>query len=231
MCKKILIALGCLALFLALPTFADQWNKKTVMTFNQPVELPGVVLPAGTYVFKLADSFTDRHIVQVFNEDETQIYAMILAIPNYRMTRTADTVVRFEERPRSNPEAIRAWFYPGDNFGQEFVYPRARAIQLAEATNQPVLTAEVTPTEPAEELAKAPVVAITPEEKEVQIAQVTEPVATPAPQVEAAAPAAEVAEMPAELPKTASEMPLLLVIGLCLLASAVLIRAYAKDAA
>ncbi|HSV27813.1 MAG TPA: hypothetical protein VLH60_07965, partial [Sedimentisphaerales bacterium] len=124
---------------------ADAWNRKTVITFSGPVEIPGVhlkgwgVLPAGTYVFKIMDSQSNRHIVQIFNEDETRIYATILAIPNYRLKATDKTVVTFRERPAGQPEALRAWFYPGRNWGEEFVYPKAKAIELAKVTNTPVL--------------------------------------------------------------------------------------------
>ena len=124
---------------------ADAWNRKTTMTFSAPVEIPGVhlkgwgVLPAGTYVFKILDSQSDRHIVQIFNADETQCYATILAIPNYRLTATGKTVVTFRERPAGEPEALRAWFYPGRNWGEEFVYPKAKAVELAKTTNTPVL--------------------------------------------------------------------------------------------
>src|SRR6202021_1980912 len=124
---------------------ADDWNKKTVVTFSGPVEIPGVhltgwsTLPAGTYVFKLLDSQSDRHIVQIFSRDEKTIYATILAIPNYRLKATDKTVITFRERPAGEPEALRAWFYPGMNWGDEFVYPKARAIELAKSTNIPVL--------------------------------------------------------------------------------------------
>src|ERR1700733_4060564 len=112
---------------------ADDWDKKTTITFSNPVEIPGVhlegwgVLPAGTYVFKLLDSKSDRHIVQIFNQDETVIYATILAIPNYRLQATDKTVITFNEGIEGRPEAIRAWFYPGTNWGEEFVYPKAKA--------------------------------------------------------------------------------------------------------
>src|SRR5271166_5578956 len=80
---------------------ADDWNRKTVVTFSGPVEIPGVhltgwgVLPAGTYVFKLLDSQSDRHIVQIFDKDETKVLATILAIPNYRLQATDQTVITF----------------------------------------------------------------------------------------------------------------------------------------
>ena len=133
---------------------ADDWNRKTVMTFSGPVEIPGVhlkgwaVLPAGTYVFKILDSQSDRHIVQIFNKDETQVLATILAIPNYRLKATDKTVVTFRERPAGEPEALRAWFYPGRNYGEEFVYPKAKAVELAKETNAVVLfTAAEVPVE------------------------------------------------------------------------------------
>ena len=89
---KLVAAFGCVALstILAPGACADEWNRKTVITFNRPVEIPGVhlagwgVLPAGVYVFKILDSQSDRHIVQIFDKDETTVYATILAIPNYR---------------------------------------------------------------------------------------------------------------------------------------------------
>src|ERR1017187_3530746 len=146
---------------------ADEWNRKTTMTFSARVEIPGVplkgwgVLPAGTYVFKIVDSSSDRHIVQIFNETETQVYATILAIPNYRLKATDKTVVTFRERPAGEPEALRAWFYPGRNWGEEFVYPKAKAVELAKTTNVPVLFTPVEmPVEVAEptKLADADVV-------------------------------------------------------------------------
>src|SRR5947209_17060865 len=124
---------------------ADSWDKKTTITFSGPVEIPGVhlqgygILPAGTYVFKVLDSKSDRHIVQIFSKDELTIYATILAIPNLRLKATDKTVMTFRERPAGEPEALRAWFYPGRNWGEEFVYPKAKAIELAKVTKTPIL--------------------------------------------------------------------------------------------
>ena len=145
------------------------------------------MLPAGTYVFKILDSQSDRHIVQIFSKDEKTIYATILAIPNYRLKATDKTVITFSERPAGQPEALRAWFYPGRNWGEEFVYPKAKAIALAKATNTPVLFTPVEiPLEVAEpiksadapvvaELKRAPIMAIKPTGEEVQLAQVVTP--------------------------------------------------------
>jgi hypothetical protein len=111
--------------------------QKTV-TFSAPVEIPGQVLMAGTYVFKLLDSPSNRTIVQIFNKDQTKLFATVLAIPDYRLKPTGKTVITFDERPAGSPEAIKAWFYPGDEYGQEFVYPKTRAMQLAKVVKQPV---------------------------------------------------------------------------------------------
>src|ERR1700761_9397492 len=136
---------------------ADDWNRKTVITLSATVEITGVhlvgfkVLPAGTYVFRIFDSQSDRHVVQILSKDELTVYATILAIPNYRLKATDKTVVTFRERPRGQPDALRAWFYPGRNWGEEFVYGKALAIELAKATNAPVL---FTPAELPVEIAK-----------------------------------------------------------------------------
>ena len=97
------------------------------MTFSEPFEVPGAdaqILPAGTYVFTLVDSLSDRNIVRITNEDGTHVFTTILAINNLRLKPTDKTVMSFKERGEGQPEAIKAWFYPGDTYGQEFVYPK-----------------------------------------------------------------------------------------------------------
>jgi len=182
---------------------ADTWNKRTVVTFSQAVEVPGRVLPAGTYTFKLLDSLSDRNIVQIFNADGSQIITTILAINNYRLQPTGETVMKFGERPGDSPEALRAWFYPGDSFGQEFVYPKVRAIQLAQTTKV-IVPAVATETIDDNVIKTLPIVAVTPDQKEVEVAQViqTTPPAT----------VAAVKETQ-ELPRTASSMPLIALLG------------------
>ena len=179
------LGVALLGLAFSSPVEADAWNRKTTITFSQPIEVPGVqptgwgVLPAGTYVFKIMDSQANRHIVQIFDEDEKVVYATILAIPNYRLKATDKTVITFSERPAGQPEALRAWFYPGLNWGEEFVYPKEKAIELAKQTNQPVLFTPiaikaaatepiVSGTEPqVAELEQAPVKAVRPTGEEV----------------------------------------------------------------
>lgn len=117
---------------------ADTWNQLTKVTFSAPVEVPNKVLPAGTYYFKLLGSPGDRDIVEIYNANRTKLEDLVLAVPDERMRATGKTVIQFEERAAGSPEALKAWFYPGDNAGLQFVYPHDRAVQLAKETNQPV---------------------------------------------------------------------------------------------
>jgi hypothetical protein len=178
---------------------ADDWNRKTEVTFSNPVEIPGVhlsgwgVLPAGTYVFKILDSQSGRHIVRIFNEDETTVYATILAILNYRLQATGKTVMTFSERAAGEPHAIRAWFYPGRNWGEEFVYPKAKAIDLAKLASEPVVA----------QLKQAPIMAIQPTGEEAPLAQVV----TGPPAMDLQVAAGSVREK--TLPSTASPFPAL----------------------
>jgi hypothetical protein len=130
----------CLTMLLpfANPSRADERNQKTTVTVSAPIEIPGEVLPAGTYVFKLLDPTAGIRTVQIFNQDETRLITTVLAVPDERIKPTGKTVMTFKERPANSPEALRAWFYPGEQDGQEFVYPEKRARQLAKANGQHV---------------------------------------------------------------------------------------------
>jgi LPXTG-motif cell wall-anchored protein len=237
---KVVPTVFCAALLSATfaPTAnADDWNRKTVVTFSEPVEIPGVhlqgwgVLPAGTYVFKILDSKSDRHIVQIFSQDELTIYATILAIPNYRLRATDKTVMTFNEGIEGRPEALRAWFYPGRNWGEEFVYPKAKAMEIAAATKTPVLfTAAEIPVEVVApiksvdepvvvQLRQAPILAVQPTGEQVQLAVVV----TPPPPAELAI--IETAPAPVEsLPDTGSSLPLIALFGMLSLGGALAVR-------
>src|ERR1700733_8726234 len=149
--KKLQLTMILLALVGAVSTapsgLAQTWNQKTILTFSGPVQIPGQVLPAGTYVFKLADSSSNRHIVQVFNKNENHVFGTFLAIPDYRLRPSSETIIKFEERAAGSPQAIKAWFYPGRNYGHEFVYPKKEAVELATTNHTPVpaMPTELTP--------------------------------------------------------------------------------------
>ena len=206
------IALTSLAAALAFAPIAsaDEWNKKTILTVRETIQLPNAVLPPGTYTFKLLDSLSDRHIVQVFDKDGMHLVTTVLAIPNYRLQPTDKSDFTFWEVPAGNPPALRAWFYPGDNFGQEFAYPKNMSTQISASAKMTVpTTAAVTP----EEMKTAPIVATAP-----AFVPPPEPVAAPVETPEVAAveppPLPAGPEIPVELPHTASAVPLIGLLGL-----------------
>lgn len=123
---KTLLLSVCAALLcavLTVPANADAWNKKTIVTFADSVEIPGQILPAGTYVFKLADSSANRGIVEIWTGDQTQLLATLITVPDYQWEKPNHTVIQFDERPGDSPMAVSSWFYPGDKTGWDFVYP------------------------------------------------------------------------------------------------------------
>jgi len=71
---SVLFSFIVLCLAICTKTKGDEWDKKTILTFSGPVQVQDTRLEAGTYVFKLADT-ADRHVVQIFNQDETQVIA------------------------------------------------------------------------------------------------------------------------------------------------------------
>src|SRR6516165_1288339 len=121
---------GLLLMSAATPANADAWNKKTYITTSQAIEVPGAVLPPGKYVFKLMESPSNRHIVQIMNAAENHVYTTNLAIAKERMTPADKTILTFYEMPGGGPEPVRSWFYPGVLIGQEFVYPHQRMMEI-----------------------------------------------------------------------------------------------------
>ena len=242
------ISLAAVCLFVGVfHAKADEWNKKTVVTFSVPVEIPGQVLPAGTYVFKLLDSDSDRNIVQIFDKDETHLFATVLAVPDYRLEPSGNSIVHFEERAAGAPPAVRAWYYPGDNYGQHFVYPQARATVLATRTNQNVLsmpnelaTNTTAPATTAKEqsvvaMQTAEVKAVTPSGEQVEMSQAVNSTASPAAE-QPPAPPAEPVQMassqtePSALPQTASDLPLLAMLGVIALGGVCLVDLFRRTA-
>jgi LPXTG-motif cell wall-anchored protein len=206
---------------------AQNGDRKSVVTFSEPVEIPGgTILPAGTYFFKLLNSDSGRWVVQIFNENQTHTYATVITVQDFRYHPTDKGVMTFAERPAGEPPAIKEWFFPGENFGREFVYPKNRALQLAKQVNEPVLsmqgdTAEVTPQTPVtaysaagEEVAPSTVV-----QTEAPAPAPAAPAAVPAPVQETTPVATPATDLP--LPKTASSDPAIGLFGLLAMVGAV----------
>jgi hypothetical protein len=238
MCSsKKIFGLATFAGLLALaPLHADQWDKKTIITINAPVQIPTTTLQPGTYTLKLLDSLSNRHIVTVWDRDGMHHVTTVLAIPNYRLQPTGDSKFSFWETPAGEPKALRAWFYPGDNFGQEFAYPKNRATQLAAYNNNatvPMLSTrdeeftskettraavepapEPTPEPVAAEPAPAPAPAPAVEPEPAPVAPPQEPTPAPAPAPSPQATTPDPAPPEETMPRTASNWVEVLAIGL-----------------
>jgi hypothetical protein len=222
MCRKIerlMVAVFCLAvvwLVAAPAAYADDWDKATRITVNQPFEIPGKILPAGTYIVKLVDLAGERHVVRFLSEDGLKIYATLIGIPDFRLEPTDKTAITFYESELNRPRPLHNWFYPGHQFGIEFAYPKKRAVEIAAAVEEPVIAYKepevVLEEEPApvtvEELLEEPLVAVTPGGEEVAIAEVY-PEFTPTPE-----PELDIEAFARELPRTATPFPLLGLLGL-----------------
>ena len=137
---------GCVLAFatlVAVGARADDNDRLTYMTFSGPVQLPGVTLAAGTYTFKMADLSGSKHVVHVFTKEESpKLITTLMTIPNQRLDPVTDTLIMFQERPAGSPQAVKAWFYPGRSIGEEFIYPKQQAVEIAQANNTSVLSSD-----------------------------------------------------------------------------------------
>jgi hypothetical protein len=212
---------------------ADDWNKRTILTVNETIQVQDAVLQPGQYVMRLLDSQSDRHVVQIFNGRENHIIATILATPKERMEPTGHTQFTFWETPAGTAKAMRAWFYPGDNIGQEFSYPKHPYQLVAMVTPPPAppTAAVQTDTATTDTTAQETTNDTTTTEAAPPVAT-PEPVPTPevdqtpppaADQTPAPAPTPEPAPQPA-LPQTASPYPTLGLCGVLLLGFGALLR-------
>jgi LPXTG-motif cell wall-anchored protein len=191
---------------------ADAWDKETIVTVHEPIIAGNKVLQPGTYVWKLMDSQSDRHVVQIFDKNQDHLEETILAIPDYRLRPTGHSRFAFWETPNGVPKAVRAWFYPGDNFGQEFAYPKELVAQLQAAVPTPAVYHPEPAPEPAPAPAPAPEPAAAPAPQPApQPAAAPEPAPTPTPAPE---PVQTPAPQPQTLPHTASNSPLFALLGL-----------------
>jgi len=225
--KILKIALVVLTIFvvagmMVVPAQAQRFDKDTKVTFSQPVEIPGKTLAPGSYRFRVLESATARNVVQIWNEDATQLITTVLCIYDYRLEPEGETVMEFHERPAGRPVALRAWFYPGHHYGHEFVYPKARAVELARETHEIVPAETVEPTE--QTFATVPLIAVTPEAKELPVEQAIQ--TTPSREVAQVTPPPAPVEK--QLPKTASSTPLIALFGLAALGLAIGLRLLAR---
>lgn len=136
--QKTYIAIGMIlafALFFEIAAHADEADQATEITFSQPIQVPGQILPAGTYLFKLAD-LDDLNMVQIFSSDRSHLYATLQTIPTENRQETGDTTVAWVEQGSGKPDVLLKWFYPGDETGHEFVYSNELEKKVAQDRQQ-----------------------------------------------------------------------------------------------
>lgn len=229
------VAMAMTCLVFSSSATAQRADRKTVMTINQPFQIPGVALPAGTYVMKLVDIAGKRDIVRFMDSNEKKVYATLLAIPDFKLKTPEKGEFSFYEAKPGLPQPLRSWFYPGNNYGLEFVYPKAKAVEIAAATGQPVYAteaeqpqyqaqqegvngAEMQPNEKA--LVEEPVFEVEPGGQQAEIAALR----PEAPEV----PLMAQNKAPEKLPKTASPFALLGLVGLLAASAATALRVSRK---
>ena len=192
-------------------------DRSTFVTVSGPVSLPGITLPAGTYLFRLADSQASRNIVQIFDRDRTRIYATLLAIPATRPEPSDEAVVTFRETPSDRPPAVRYWYYAGETSGQEFAYPKDQAIRIATASGESVVavdtsssdletmtSAEITRVEPGA-AAQSPTAMPETQPAETQPAQPAPQSSTPPPSTPPSSPVTDSTPPPAATPSASAQ--------------------------
>ena len=217
-----LLLAAAVAAVLSAPARADEsWRAPLVI--GEPTQIPGAVLQPGRYLVRVLDTQETRKVVQFMNADETEVVATAMAIPTYRVAPAEQNEFVYFQRAEGQPQALKSWTYPGNNYGVEFVYPKAEAVQLAQGRQQEVYSAPSAKPESQE-----PVVAISPELKEKPVA-VKAPPPPPKPAMAAPAPTAVPAPPPApaepapkqakKLPKTGSPLPLVALAGVAALAA------------
>lgn len=213
---------------------AQPADQRTYFTFDQPVALPGVTLPAGKYLFRVVDTTSSRRVVQVLDADGQRSYALLLSIPTQRGEAPAEPEVRFMETAVGNPQALKTWWYPGSTIGHEFIYPKGQAQRLAQAAAAPVLTTVAAESDTTEEMKSAELTRVSAAGAETAVTVEAAPAATPLAGVGhagnvasadlqiAAAPDLPVTPAPVappaatertELPRTASTAPLMMLAG------------------
>jgi hypothetical protein len=145
---KLYIALGlivALGLFFELTAHADEANQETRITFSAPIQIPGQVLPAGTYIFQLADPNNSQDVVRIFNADRSVLYAIVETVSTERTNPTGATAITLAERESGKPDVLVNWFYPDNTIGHEFIYPKQQEQEIAQARRETFVVNQLMP--------------------------------------------------------------------------------------
>lgn len=122
--RKVTLALLPAALLAVLTPSAQAQllDQRVRVTFSGPVEIPGNVLPAGTYVF---EALQPGQLTRIFSADETHVYGTLFTVPEERREPVEKATIVLEENVKGAPEKVEGWFYPGNSTGNKFIYKKA----------------------------------------------------------------------------------------------------------
>lgn len=143
--KAAVLAASLTTVALGLPSVAaaqaPDTNERTKITIDEPIEVPHATLQPGTYWFELVDSKADENTVTIQNEAENKTIATIITVPLYRELDDThgDTELVLSRTEGPGVAALDAWFFPGRQYGHQFIYPKEQARQIAERTKHVVL--------------------------------------------------------------------------------------------
>jgi len=239
-----IICAGAIMVGFAPSASAQLPDRRTIFTFSGPVSIPGATLPAGRYVFRLAEPGTSARVVQVFSADGKKPYGMFFSYPAERTEPARDPEVRFLETGKGVPAAIKTWWYPGERTGFEFVYPKEQARRLAQGAKESVLTTKaasaatdqnntanltrISPTGEETNVGDAAALAATGTAQQGAVADASLNFAAPAPAAASEAAPVQTGTVArntrTRLPGTASSVPMFGLIGIIAIAAATALR-------
>jgi hypothetical protein len=132
----LLLGIVCLVTSMAAPvTRADDSVKQATVTIQSPEQVPGSVLPAGTYVFKQTGMQSGWAIVQIYSKDGSALVTTILAYPNAQVLSNGQNFVVYPVTGSGSVPAMEGIVFAGDSTVQQFAYPEATADQIGAANH------------------------------------------------------------------------------------------------
>jgi hypothetical protein len=168
--SRTIVFLGCAASLIAATASAQTWDKKVYYTFSGTVEIPGAVLPAGQYLFHLADPDASRQIIRVQSTDGKEVFSTFFTMPVQRPDVPDEAEARLMEAAPGVPPAISTLWYVGERTGREPIYPKDQAVRIAKATSQSVLTTKADTTK-ADEARSGDLARVSPSGEDIQFSE------------------------------------------------------------
>jgi len=193
---------------------ADDSAKQATVTIQAPQQVPGSVLPRGTYIFKQTGAQSGWLIVQIYSNDGSALVTTVLAYPNPKLASNGQNVVTYPANGSGSIPAMEGIVFTGDSTVEQFAYPKTAADQIGEANHTRIPTTGTDDAYPS----------ALPDAASSWSAPVTNTVATDTQGTQPTDPTTTAAVREQPLPATASAMPLIALIGLFAIVGIVMLR-------